>query len=400
MYPVMVVFTMNVVKQTNVLRLAETEAPALPPPARTPYRVQKNRVTPPAPVGRFHAVHDRDAIEAIIFRESARCERTAHEFSLVVFDVPPDVRSSKVLGRILRQRVRATDEIGWFDHRRLCAVLPDTGAEGARHFVAGVCRRAHSSGLEPLCTIYAYPSAWLVPAEVGGRSEDRDRDDDDDDPPSPRDIEPDVRQMEQLLVRRNPIWKRLIDILVSGFMLIALSPIFLVVAIAIKLTSRGPIFFRQKRAGLGGRPFIICKFRTMIPDAERLKADLRACNEQDGPAFKMERDPRVTRIGNFLRRTSLDELPQLWNVLKGDMSLVGPRPLPIDESEACEVWHRRRLDVTPGLTCIWQVKGRSRVSFADWVRMDRSYIRCRSLWCDLRLMLQTVPAVLLRKGAK
>jgi lipopolysaccharide/colanic/teichoic acid biosynthesis glycosyltransferase len=387
---------MNVVNQNTALRLASTDAPVGPPP---PAVKPGNLKVRPAPVRRLHSLHERADIEAIIFRESARCERTGHEFSLVVFDIPLNHRSTKLLGRILRERVRATDEVGWFDERRLCAVLPDTGPEGARHFVAGVTRRAHSGGLEPLCTIYAYPSAWLTPAEVS-RPEDAAKDkpaDDQDDPPSPK---PAVQQMEQLLVRRIPFWKRLLDILVSSFMLLLLSPIFLVVAVCIKLTSRGPVFFTQRRAGLGGRAFVIFKFRTMIPDAERLKAKLREKSEQDGPAFKMERDPRVTRIGDLLRRTSLDELPQLWNVFVGDMSLVGPRPLPIDEAEACELWHRRRLDVTPGLTCIWQVKGRSRVSFADWIRMDRAYIRSRSLWCDLSLMLQTVPAVLLRKGAK
>ena len=158
--------------------------------------------------------------------------------------------------------------------------------------------------------------------------------------------------------------------------------------------------FLQKRAGLGGRPFTIYKFRTMVVDAEAKKAALRAISEQDGPAFKLKHDPRVTAVGRFLRETSLDELPQLWNVVKGDMSLVGPRPLPVEESEKCATWHRRRLDVTPGLTCIWQVKGRSKVSFAEWIRMDRTYIGKRSLWQDLKLMVMTVPSVLLRRGAR
>jgi lipopolysaccharide/colanic/teichoic acid biosynthesis glycosyltransferase len=178
------------------------------------------------------------------------------------------------------------------------------------------------------------------------------------------------------------------------------SPILAIAALAIRLSSPGPILFRQKRAGLGGKPFTIFKFRTMCIDAEQKKAALRHRSEQDGPAFKIRHDPRITRVGRFLRETSLDELPQLWNVIRGDMSLVGPRPLPLDESQQCDVWHRRRLDVTPGLTCIWQVKGRSRVTFTEWIRMDRTYIGRRSLWNDLKLILMTVPSVLLRRGAK
>jgi lipopolysaccharide/colanic/teichoic acid biosynthesis glycosyltransferase len=136
----------------------------------------------------------------------------------------------------------------------------------------------------------------------------------------------------------------------------------------------------------------------MRQGADNLKEALRALSEQDGPAFKMETDPRVTRLGKFLRQTSLDELPQLFNVLRGEMSLVGPRPLPCEESDASLQWHRRRLDVTPGMTCIWQVKGRSRVTFDEWVRMDLDYIRGVGLWKDIWIMLQTLPAVVLRRG--
>jgi lipopolysaccharide/colanic/teichoic acid biosynthesis glycosyltransferase len=138
----------------------------------------------------------------------------------------------------------------------------------------------------------------------------------------------------------------------------------------------------------------------MCVGAEKQREELKKISEQDGPAFKLKNDPRVTKLGSLLRKTSIDELPQLLNILKGDMTLVGPRPLPIVESEQCEGWHRRRLDVTPGLTCIWQIKGRSQVSFSEWVRMDVAYIRRRTLFNDLRILFQTIPAVLLRKGAR
>ena len=192
----------------------------------------------------------------------------------------------------------------------------------------------------------------------------------------------------------------MLDFLGALVLLVVAAPIMAIAAMAIRLTSSGPALFKQRRAGLGGRPFVIYKFRTMVTDAEARKRELRKYSEQDGPAFKLTNDPRVTAVGRFLRKTSIDELPQLWNVLKGDMSLVGPRPLPVDEADACLQWQRRRLDVTPGLTCIWQVKGRSTVTFAEWVRMDVEYIRKRTLLHDLSILLQTVPAVLLRKGAR
>jgi lipopolysaccharide/colanic/teichoic acid biosynthesis glycosyltransferase len=197
-----------------------------------------------------------------------------------------------------------------------------------------------------------------------------------------------------------PWWKRVIDIVGAGVGLLVLSPLLIAVAVAMKLTCPGPVIFKQCRAGLGGRPFTIYKFRTMCVDAEAKKHQLRPLNEQDGPAFKMEHDPRVTRLGRFLRKSSIDELPQLFNVLKGDMSLVGPRPLPVDESAACERWQKQRLDVTPGLTCIWQVAGRNQVTFAEWVRMDVAYMRRRTIFHDLSILIRTIPAVLLRRGAK
>ena len=202
-----------------------------------------------------------------------------------------------------------------------------------------------------------------------------------------------------LIVRRMPRWKRAVDVVGASVGLVLLAPVMAAAAVAILLTSPGPVLFRQRRAGLGGRPFTIYKFRTMTADAEAKKASLRPLSEQDGPAFKLADDPRVTPLGHVLRRTSVDELPQLWNVLKGDMSLVGPRPLPLDESDGCTNWQRHRLNVTPGLTCVWQVSGRSTVSFAQWVRMDMAYIRRRTLVHDLWILLKTVPAVLMRRGA-
>jgi exopolysaccharide biosynthesis polyprenyl glycosylphosphotransferase len=198
--------------------------------------------------------------------------------------------------------------------------------------------------------------------------------------------------------RRISFWKRLTDIVGSAFGLLLVSPILILAAIAVKLSSPGPVFFGQTRAGLGCIPFTIYKFRSMYVDAEERKQELLHLNEQDGPAFKIKNDPRITSVGRFLRATSIDELPQLFNILKGDMSLVGPRPPTLDEVDNYRPWYRRRLDVTPGLTCTWQVQGRSRVSFEDWMRMDMRYINQQSLWLDLTLIAKTLPALLVRRG--
>ena len=205
--------------------------------------------------------------------------------------------------------------------------------------------------------------------------------------------------MEPLFLRPLPAWKRAIDLVGASFGLLAATPVLLAAAIAIKLTDRGPIFFIQKRAGLGGKPFDMYKLRSMYMDAEARKQELMHLNERTGPVFKIANDPRVTRVGRFIRKTSIDELPQFLNVLKGDMSLVGPRPPTLDEVEKYQLWHRRRLEVTPGITCIWQVFGRSvNVSFEDWVRMDAQYVRTWGFWQDLKLILGTIPAVILQRG--
>jgi lipopolysaccharide/colanic/teichoic acid biosynthesis glycosyltransferase len=174
----------------------------------------------------------------------------------------------------------------------------------------------------------------------------------------------------------------------------------LAAAAAIKVSSPGPAFFVQEREGRGGRRFNIWKLRTMHVDAEDQKKQLRQLSQQDGPAFKMHRDPRTTLLGRFLRWSSIDELPQFWNVLKGEMSLVGPRPLPTEESLACEGWHRRRLDVTPGMTCTWQVSGRGKVSFDDWVRMDLRYSARHSVAHDLKLVFFTLPSLFFQRGMR
>jgi lipopolysaccharide/colanic/teichoic acid biosynthesis glycosyltransferase len=360
-------------------------------------------------------------------RETARADRNGAQFALVLFrarNKDQQSLSTVRLAKTVLRRVRATDDVGWYDDRHLAALLPDTAPIGAWRFAEQVCSLVASKAPRPLCSVYSYPTLWfkgeqtpeslvqhgqgdaftspeLISAAVGSRKgienvipcflESGTKSAE----PAPM-----VHAVESLLLKPLPWWKRAVDIMGAATGMVLLSPLMGVAALGVKLTSAGPTIFTQNRAGLGGKPFKIYKFRTMCVDAEAKQAELAKFSEQDGPAFKIKNDPRVTPIGKFLRKTSIDELPQLLNVLKGDMTLVGPRPLPITESAACEGWHRRRLDVTPGLTCIWQVKGRSQVSFSEWVRMDVAYIRRRTLLNDIRIILQTIPAVLLRRGAR
>jgi exopolysaccharide biosynthesis polyprenyl glycosylphosphotransferase len=192
--------------------------------------------------------------------------------------------------------------------------------------------------------------------------------------------------------------KRLIDIVGSAVLLVVLSPLLLGVAVTILVTDRSPILFRQTRVGLQGRPFTIYKFRTMVLDAETRLNEVRHLNERSGAAFKATDDPRITGIGRFLRKTSIDELPQLWNVLTGSMSLVGPRPPLPDEVAKYDVWHRRRLSMKPGITGLWQVEARHEPDFDRWVEHDLVYIDGWSMWLDLKILAKTVPAVFSRGG--
>jgi exopolysaccharide biosynthesis polyprenyl glycosylphosphotransferase len=199
--------------------------------------------------------------------------------------------------------------------------------------------------------------------------------------------------------RRYEATKRLLDILLGSVLLLLTLPLCLLTAAAIKLTSRGPVLFRQRRVGRGGRVFTMYKFRSMYADAEARRVRCELANEMDGPVFKIADDPRITPLGRWLRRSSIDELPQLFNVLRGEMSLVGPRPLWEAEEERVRGAAELRTLVKPGLTCLWQISGRSELSYEHWVRLDLFYIRNRSTALDLMILVQTIPAVLSARGA-
>ncbi len=269
--------------------------------------------------------------------------------------------------------------VGWLRSNQLGVLLPNASPMDAWEFAEEV--RSHCGADAQTVSVYTGYATRLPVASTG---------------------EVKIPSVDELFLQPVPAWKRMLDLGLSVPGLVVAFPFLLLAALLIKTTSRGPIFFRQQRVGQGGKHFTIYKLRTMRPDADDIKCELRSQNEVDGLGFKIEDDPRVTWIGRFFRRTSLDELPQLWNVIRGDMSMVGPRPLPCSDWHPTDLWMNERHDVKPGLTCTWQIKGRpirSNVSFEEWMLMDIEYIESCNLLTDLRLIAQTIPAVLSQRGA-
>ena len=373
------------------------------------------------PTGRWDGgpafgLHSRETLLGLLDHERARCDRNGRQFALVVFDlarVPASPAAHRHLASVLTARLRRTDACGCLDADRVAVILPDTPLDPAWT----VANDVHRATLEMFpgltCAVYAYPSAWWVhgdrrgdsprshPDLPGGHGNSRgqrlpvDRPA----PTQPAALTALPERLQALLSQPVPRWKRAMDVAGAASALVLVSPVMVLTALAVRLSSPGPVLFTQARVGKDGRVFTFWKFRTMTAGAGQHKADLADQNEQTWPVCKMKRDPRVTPLGRLLRKASLDELPQLWNVLKGDMSLVGPRPPTLDEVQEYERWHLRRLDLTPGLTCIWQVSGRRLIGFADWVRMDLRYAYRRSVLVDLMLLARTIPAVLSGRGA-
>ena len=209
-------------------------------------------------------------------------------------------------------------------------------------------------------------------------------------------------RMQEVYSRKRPVYlkiKRGMDVLLSAVALVGLSPVFLVTAIAIKLEDNGPVFFSQMRAGKDMKPFKIYKFRSMHIGADAKLSEMLKDNEQTGHAFKIKDDPRITKVGKVIRKFSIDELPQLLNIVKGDMSIVGPRPILPFQMEECNQYERQRLVVQPGLTCYWQIGGRADIKWEEWVELDLDYIEDMSLWTDMKIIVKTIPAVFDRGGA-
>ncbi len=338
------------------------------------------------------ALHQSALVPAAMWAELEHCRKMAdmveEPFTLLVCTSRTSISKSTLhLAAISSQSQFSTDlgPIGMLDRKRLGLVIRTNCEDDIRKFADSV-QEMLGTGVWHFKAL-AYPFASdreiiLFPDHTGGES-----------PLS-------VSSLQPLFALPTPWGKRTIDIMLSLLGLLALLPFLLLVALLIRCSSAGPIFFKQRRSGLGGIPFDIYKFRTMVVDAEQHQNALQHLNEQDGPAFKMRSDPRVTRLGRILRFTCIDELPQLWNVLCGEMSLVGPRPLPCAESDACRWWQRRRLDVLPGVTCTWQARGRSMVSFDEWMRMDLDYVRRRSLALDFQIVLGTFAFLISRNACE
>lgn len=425
------------------------EAPRRALPDLQPTIEPPSRPKIPPPVSTMPVLAARQ-FAAALERERSLADRGTRRFSLIVLRTREGGQKGRhehqALAKLSRQvceRLRSTDLVGRPDKERVEILLTDTEHAGARVVARWVEQIQTMLGLDLELTIYVYPTV-TEPSPNDDLDEYSSRPIHSRTPGNGRSTSNGRTQskaragaMERVLTsdsrtitngraaahRPNghalrllpgrwptedlwprlgvttPRWKRILDILGSSLALLALSPLFSLIAVAVRLDSRGPVFFRQQRAGRNGRPFTFYKFRSMIADAEKQRAALASQNEKDGPIFKIRKDPRITRVGRLLRRYSLDELPQLWNVLKGDISLVGPRSPTPDEVGKYERWQRRRLDVIGGITCTWQVSGRSEISFRDWMRLDMRYIACRSLWRDLRLLMQTLPAVISGRGA-
>ncbi len=369
-----------------------------------------------APLPEASSLEDRGILNADAFRrmitlERKRSERSRKPFMLLLLDMGdrlPSEKNGKTLSKILAAlsgSTRDTDVTGWYANNCVVGVMFTEIATGDSNSVPSTIIARVTETLRKNLTLeqfnrvslsfHVFPEDWDNDAQT----------------PSNPTLYPDLSQRED--ARKSfRVMKRMMDVLGSVIALVVFSPVFLIIACAIKATSKGPVLFEQRRVGQNGNSFMFLKFRSMYVNndsavhkeyVQRLiagKADKQPSNGNGQGVYKLTKDTRITRVGSFLRKTSLDELPQFWHVLKGEMSLVGPRPPVPYEVEAYDIWHRRRLlEARPGITGLWQVCGRSRVTFDDMVRLDLHYARTWSPWMDIKILLRTPAAVVLGSGA-
>jgi lipopolysaccharide/colanic/teichoic acid biosynthesis glycosyltransferase len=362
--------------------------------------------------GEHRIVLNEESFHAMIALERKRSERSQRPFLLMLLDVSRLLTGDKngkkleAISSTLYPSIRETDISGWYKNNSVIGIVFNEIGKGPRGSVVSTMLARVNGILYSALTFEEFShisiSHHIFPEEWDHDIPQR---------PSHPTLYPDVSRRES---GRKPflMTKRMIDVIGSVVGLVLFAPVFLIVAVAIRLSSKGPVFFRQLRVGRYGTPFVFLKFRSMYLDNDphlheqyvmRLiagRVEPQGVSGNGKGVYKLTSDPRVTRVGAFLRKTSLDELPQLWNVLKGEMSLVGPRPPIPYEVEAYQIWHRRRvLEAKPGITGLWQVSGRSRVKFDDMVRLDIRYTTARSIWLDIKILLRTPRSVILGDGA-
>lgn len=356
----------------------------------------------------FHGIHPVERFRDLIERERSRADRTGVRFSLVVFQLKGRKRDTYHtlyhLATLLLSRARTSDEVGWFDKTSLAALLIGAGEDGAARFGQKVTTSLPEGVAVPTFSVYVYPNNGpgdmrSAPCKENGEEAGTAAST----PPIPASAAesaalPDDPAMPSVFARQLPLWKDILDVLVALIGLILLSPLFLLIAVYIKFADPGPVFFRQNRVGFRGKKFECWKFRTMKVDndaaahREYLKSLIQG-GDQAMIKLDARKDPRIIPLGWILRQSGLDELPQLVNVLRGDMSLVGPRPCLPYEAKEYDQWHGERFDTAPGLTGLWQVSGKNRTTFKDMMRFDIRYSRRMSFWMELQILFRTFPAI-------
>jgi lipopolysaccharide/colanic/teichoic acid biosynthesis glycosyltransferase len=354
-------------------------------------------------------IYKPSVFQTLLRHERSRSDRDGGEFSLAVFDIigiASDSRQILQTTSHIREKMRSIDEVGWLNGKSIGVILPLTNIEGGERFAIRVMNSLSKHSAPILWKVYSYPTHWIPGVDRveqnerdghngsgypdGGNGSSKARQD------GNRQSFEDI--IGDLFCHRVPIWKRCIDVIGSLLLMIALSPLFIIVAFYIECVSPGAVFFKQKRVGYKGRIFTFFKFRTMYKnnDASAHREYLKELINSNKPMEKLDggRDPRIIPGGKILRKACIDELPQLFNVLRGDMSLVGPRPCISYEAAEYLRWHTHRFDILPGMTGLWQVSGKNKLSFAQMIRLDISYANRMSIGQDLKILLLTFPAIL------
>lgn len=333
--------------------------------------------------GHFQALVPWPELQGALRRERARVDRRGGSLLLMLVELrTKNLGAEQAVLTYLDKRIREYDLMSVMRIGSIVTLFPDCSRADLQGLVESMDSHLADAGVAVRISLFSYPEADGPQGPHGSTDKFI------------------IEDLAPFFQKPVGLTRRCVDIAASGSALLLLSPVLAAAAVAVKLTSPGPVFYIQSRAGLGGEPFPFIKLRSMYIDADERQKDLHGRNQHSsGPIFKMKDDPRITPVGRFLRKYSLDELPQLWNVLCGDMTLIGPRPPRIEEVEKYEPWQRRRLDVKGGLTCIWQVSGRSDVGFLDWVRMDLQYVNRRHLGMELSILRRTFAAVISGRGA-